>query len=387
MAKKLTKTIIEAAEPADAEYSIWCGELPAFGIRVLPSGRKIYVIRYRTVSGRPRKMKLGRTCDMSPDKARELAKKLFQEVAEGKDPAGERHDAKVAPTVLELKERYTDEHAGPFKKAASQRSDEKNWRLYILPAIGKKKVAEVTHADVLKLFGSLSKKRATANQVLALLSKSFNLAETWGYRQRHTNPCEGAKKFDIAEKECVLNPAQITNLNATLIRMTVSREITGDFADFIRLLMLTGCRKSEIMHARAEWIDLHQGLLILPDSKTGHKKVLLSGPSYEIAEALVKDGREWLIPGRHKTKPLQTPYKVWKAVKLAAGLPKELRLHDLRHTAGTLAHMAGATQKEIQKLLHHKQMSTTERYIHAPAGSDARTLEKLAGVITGSWSN
>ena len=387
--KKLTKTYVEAIQPPtdspDAWH--WDTEVPGFGVRAQASGRKTYVVRYRTLAGTPHKHKLGRTCDLTPDKARDMAREIFVRVSKGDDPLSELMDIKNAPTLLELRNKHVKEHSEVFKKANSQRSDKANWDNHIIPILGAKMpVRDIDQADILKLVGKLSDRRATANQVIALMSKAMNLAEVWKWRPKHSNPCHGVKKFEIAEKECILNPDQIKALNITLLTMTATGEIKSDFADFIRLLMLTGCRKCEIMHAKASWIDLHQGLLLLPDSKTGQKKVILSLPAYQIAETLVADGREWLIPGQRNGQPLQTPYKVWKAVKVAAGLPIELRLHDLRHTAGTLAHMAGATQKEIQKLLHHKQMSTTERYIHAVAGSADRTAGALANVITGAWS-
>lgn len=382
---KLTKTFVDKLADTGADVTHWDVELPGFGVRIQPGGRKTYLVRYRTLGGTQRKMKLGRTSDFPPEKGRDLARKVFAMVAEGKDPRADNAEAKSAPTVRDLEQRYTNEHAKPFKKPKSQRSDEMNWRLYILPALGSKKVREVTEADVRKLFGGLSEKKATANQVLALLSKSLNLAEMWKMRPVGSNPCRGIKKFKINEKELILNPDQIRALNTTLLTMTAAGEIMSDFADFIRLLMLTGCRMSEIMLARAEWIDLHQGLLLLPDTKVGQRRIPLSPWAQEIAQELVKDGREWLIPGRRKGRPLKTPYHAWNRVKKAAGLPMELRLHDLRHTAGSLAHMNGATQKEIQLMLGHKQMSTTERYIHGASGAAGKTVTVLGNVITGAW--
>lgn len=382
---KLTKTNVDKLEDTGKDVSYWCPELPGFGVRVQPGGRKTYVVRYRTLDGTARKQKLGRCSDFPPEKAREMARKVFAQVAEGKDPRAEQVEARQAPTMAELEARYTKEHAIPFKKPASQASDAMNWRLHILPTWAGRKVKAITTADVLKLFGGLSDKRATANQVLALLSKAFNLAETWGYRDRNTNPCHGIKKYDIAEKELILSPAQISRLNTTLDNKTADGTIKADFAAFIRLLMLTGCRKSEIMLAEANWIDVERGLLLLPDSKVGQRRIALSAPALEIAKALVADKRQWLIQGRVKGQPLKTPYKVWKAIKAAADLPHELRLHDLRHTAGSLAHMAGATQKEIAEMLGHSQLSTTERYLHSHAGTATRTAGVLAGMITGVW--
>jgi integrase len=382
---KLTKTNVDKLQDTGKDTSYWCPEVPGFGVRVQPGGRKTYVVRYRTLDGTARKQKLGRCSDFPPEKAREMARRIFAQVAEGKDPRAEHIKARQAPTMAELEERYTREHAVPFKKATSQASDTQNWRLHILPVWAGRKVKSITASDVLKLFGGLSDKRATANQVLALLSKAFNLAETWGYRDRNTNPCHGVKKYEIAEKELILAPAQISRLNATLDAKTADGTLKPDFAAFIRLLMLTGCRKSEIMLAEASWIDLERGLLLLPDSKVGQRRIALSAPALEIARALLADKRQWLIPGRVKGQPLKTPYKVWNAIKASADLPRELRLHDLRHTAGSLAHMAGATQKEIAEMLGHSQLSTTERYLHSLAGTNTRTVGALAGMITASW--
>lgn len=384
---KLTKTTVDNIKPGTTDTWVWCSELPGFGVRCQPSGSKTYVARYRTQDGTQRKQKVARTCDMAPDKARELARKIFASVAEGKDPKQAQREAKAAPTVADLKARYMKEHALPFKKEASVRSDENNWRLHILPALGTKKVRAVTKADVLTLLGSLSDKPAVGNQVVALLSKSFNLAEDWEWRDANSNPCRRVKKYKINEKELILSPEQIGQLDRAMTTMTRAGQIRPEFAAFIRLLMLTGCRKCEVMHARTEWLDLERGLLLLPDSKVGQRKIQLSPAAMEIAAALKASSGEWLIPGRRNGQPLQTPYKVWKAVKQAAGIPQELRLHDLRHSAGSLAHMAGATQKQVATMLGHNQLSTTERYLHGLTGDAAKVAAQVGDVITKAWAS
>jgi integrase len=384
---KLTKTTIDNLKPTATEQWVWCSDLPGFGVRCQPSGNKTYIARYRTLDGTQRKQKIARTCDMPPDKARELARKVFAAVAEGKDPKQEQREAKAAPTVAELAERYMKEHAHPFKKPASVRSDANNWRLHILPALGHKKVKAVTKADVLALLGSMSDKQAAGNQVVALLSKAFNLAEDWEWREANSNPCQRVKKYKIKEKELILSPEQIGQLDHAMTAMTRDGQIRPEFAAFIRLLMLTGCRKCEVMHARTEWLDMERGLLLLPDSKVGQRKIQLSPAAMNIAAALKANSGEWLIPGRRNGQPLQTPYKVWKAIKQAAGIPLELRLHDLRHSAGSLAHMAGATQKQVATMLGHNQLSTTERYLHGLTGDAAKVAAQVGDVITKAWAS
>lgn len=383
---KLTKTLVDNTQPGAADVWVWDSELEGFGLRVKPTGRKTYVVRYRTRGDRTqRKHTLGRCTDFPPEKARELARKVFTQVAEGGDPANERRVESESPTVTDLMHRYQNEHAGPFKKARSGELDEKNWRIHILPVLGDKRVVEVTRAQILVLHGNLSYKPATANQCLALLSKAFNLAEDWELRPRNTNPCHRIKKYDLPERELILSPAQIKRLNGVLDQLMREREIARPVADLVRLLMVTGCRLREIMHARREWIDRERSLLLLPDSKTGQRRIPLSGAAMAIIEAM-PPGDDWLIPGRVKGEKLINPYKPWAIIKRRAGLPRELRLHDLRHTAGSLGHMAGLSQKQIAEMLGHKQLSTTERYLHGVVGDRAAVAEKMGQVIVGAWS-
>lgn len=381
---KITKTVVDNAKPAGTDVWIWCDELPGFGVRVQPSGRKTYVVRYRAAGNTQRKQTIARCSDVPPDRARDLARKVFAAVADGKDPMAERRETKIAQsTVHDMKARYMKEHATPFKKARSADLDEKNWRLHILPAIGDKPVRAITQATILTLFGSFSSKPATGNQILALLSKAFNLAEVWGWRDKHTNPCHQIKKYNLPERELILTPAQIGKLNSTLTEMVADDSIRPSMAALIRLLMITGCRLREIMHARAEWVDFDRQLLLLPDSKVGQRKIPLS----DAALAIIREVQagEWLIAGRGTGGPLQTPHKMWSAVKKRAGLPPALRIHDLRHTAGSLGHMAGLSQKQIATMLGHRQLSTTERYLHGHTTDHARAADVIAGVITSNW--
>lgn len=383
---RLTKTLVDNEKiPATGDAWLWDSDVEGFGVRIQASGRKTYVVRYRVKDTKTqRKQTIGRCSDIPPDKARELARKVFAQVAEGKDPVGDRREVEDAPTVADLEKRYTKEHAKPRKKPRSVELDDKNWRLHILPVLGTKRVKDVTEADILSLHGSLSEKPATANQVLALLSKSFNLAEKWSMRPRHTNPCHEVEKYTITERELILSHDQIKTLGETLATLVDECLIEPAMADLFRLLMMTGCRLREIMHAEMAWVDRERNLLLLPDSKVGQRKIPLAPASMAIIDSMPK-GQTWLIPGRDTNGPMITPYKAWARIKAHAKLPKELRIHDLRHTAGSLGHMAGLTQKQIQLMLGHKQMSTTERYLHG-AGDQAEVAEKMSNVIIGNWA-
>lgn len=376
---RLTKTAVDRMTPGTADTWAWCSELPGFGVRVQPSGRKTFVVRYRTSTGQQRKQTLARCCDMAPDQARELARKVFAQVAAGADPAADRTAARGAPTVADLAARFQREHAGPFKKARSAKLDEKNWRVHIVPALGGVRVADLSKPDVLALHGSLAQKPATANQCLALLSKACNLAEDWGWRQPGSNPCRRVRKFPVREREQILAPAEIHRLERALVELTTERVIARPVADLVRLLLITGCRLTEIMHARREWVDTQRQLLLLPDSKVGQRRIPLSGAAMAIIEA--QPAGEWLIPGRTSGEPMRSPYGAWRTIKARAGIPASLRLHDLRHTAGSLGHMAGLSQRQIAEMLGHRQLSTTERYLHGVTGDRAAVAERMGELM------
>jgi len=385
---KLTKTAVENAPiPDKGDAWLWDSELEGFGVRILASGRKTYMVRYRVKdsSRTQRKLTIARCSDVTPDKAREMARKVFAQVAEGLDPAGDKKakELKKLPTVSDLMTRYMKEHAKPFKKPRSAALDEKNWRLHILPTLGERDVATLKRSDILALHGSLSETPATANQVLALISKAFNLAEDWDWRERNSNPCHKVPKYKLKVRELILTHDQIRQLNETLIHLEKDMVIVPAMSNLCRLLMLTGCRLREIMHAKQAWIDRERSLLMLPDSKTGQRNISLSPVCMAIIDAI--PAGEWLIPDRQGNRPMQDPYRAWDRIKADAGLPKELRLHDLRHTAGSLAHMAGLSQKQIQLMLGHAQMSTTERYLHGLTSEQANVVQKLGNVIQGAW--
>ena len=373
---KLTKSIVDALAPSGADLWCWDSTLPGFGVRAQASGRKTFVVRYRTQDGAQRKMTLGRCCDITPDQARELARKAFAAVATGQDPAVKRRESRAAPTMKELAERYMTLHAIPYKKPGSAKQDRKNWDKYVLPQIGSKKVEAVTRQDVLAIHGGLSTTPVTANHVRALISKAMNLAIDWGIRQS-TNPCVGVKRYRIRQRERVLTPDEIRRLCAALP--------PGPLGDLVRLLLLTGCRLNEVMKARREWVDEQRRLLLLPDSKVGQRRIALSQAALDIITAMPK-GQTWLIPGKRAGTPMEKPYGSWYKITKAAGLPG-LRFHDLRHTAGSIGHMMGLTQRQIADMLGHSNLATTERYLHGYQEDAARAVDVLATRITSAWES
>lgn len=223
---------------------------------------------------------------------------------------------------------------------------------------------------------------ATGNHVRALLSKAFNLAIDWGWRT-DVNPCVGVKRYKIRQRELILTPAQLTALDTALTDLVNRGLILPQFGDLFRLLAVTGCRLNEIMSARRDWVDFERRLLLLPDSKVGQRRINLSVAALEIIAAMPP--HKWLIPGKIGGSHMTQPHTAWDRVVEHAGLPPETRIHDLRHTAGSMGHRAGLSQRQIADMLGHANLATTERYLHGYVEDRSKAVDTVSAIITAGW--
>ncbi|HEY6322449.1 MAG TPA: integrase arm-type DNA-binding domain-containing protein [Thermoanaerobaculia bacterium] len=320
------------AAPATGELKVWDTSLRGFVLRVRASGSRRFVVEWKR-GGRKRRLTLGVYGPVTVDQAREMARQVLARVARGEDPAADRAAEKHAPTVADLSRRYLDHHAGPKKKASSAAGDERLLRLYILPALGKRKVTSITTKDVADLHHELRSKPFQANRLLALLSKMLNLAETWGLRPIHSNPCSHVERYKEPKRERFLSPAEQTKLGEALAEAEDDGSEDPAAILAIRLLLLTGARRNEILTLRWEYVDLNAGLLKLPDSKTGPKSVPLGPAAVALLAALPRvEGNPYVVPGRRPGNRFKGLHRPWARIRERAGLP-DLRLHDIRHYA------------------------------------------------------
>ena len=302
---KLTKRLVEAAEPRDKDYVIFDNDLPGFGIRILPSGKRSYLIQYR--AGRTfRRMSLGQHGILTAEKARGEAIKVLAAVKEGNDPAAARDKARHDPTVQDLGERVLNEHAAHHCKDSTMVGYRYYLKTYINPRIGKLQVSAIGRPDIARLHHELRFAPVQANRSLQLLSKMFNLAELWGLRSDGTNPCRHVKKYPEKKRERYLSKEEMAKLGEVL-RQCEQDEIESQSAiNALRLLIFTGCRLNEIITLKWDYVDLEHGTLNLPDSKTGAKTVHIGGPAVETLKQIERlPDNPWVItgtlPGAHLT--------------------------------------------------------------------------------------
>ena len=359
---KITKRLVDAAEPRDKPYTIYDGQVPGFGIRVQPGGTKTYVVLYRFAHHR-RCVSLGRHGVTTPEQARTSAINILARVRNGEDPAASRQSGSHVTTVADLAKRFDEEHIAVRLKPASALSYRDNLRRHVLPTIGKLRAADVTRADVAKLHHYLRDTRYQANRSLALMSKMFNLAELWDLRPDGSNPCRHVKKYKEEKRERYLSTDELARLGETLRECEEGGE-SQSTVNLIRLLLLTGCRLNEILTLKWEHVDLENGALHLPDSKTGEKTVHIGPATVECLAGIERvEDNPWVITGKLPSSHLVNPGKPWRRIRARAELD-DVRIHDLRHTFASMAVSSGEGLPMIGKLLGHTQVQTTARYAH-----------------------
>ncbi|MBB3065353.1 tyrosine-type recombinase/integrase [Limibacillus halophilus] len=359
---KLTKRTVDALQVKDKDYFLWDSELPGFGVRVMPSGRKGYLIQYRDDGRRTRRKGLGKHGVVTADEARTEARLQLAAISQGSNPAEEKRRRAMASTVDTLCELFMRDHVTHRCKPSTQKEYRRNIDLFIIPALGRCKVEDVTRAQVAALHARYHDKPYQANRTLGVLSIMFNLAEVWGLRPDGSNPCRHVRKYAEKKRERFLNSNELERLGATLTELEASGEESQAAIDAIRLLILTGCRLGEIQTLKWEYI---QGDSIwLPDSKTGAKRVYLGGAALEVLGAIKRlPDNPYVIAGTKPGAHLTDMQKPWRRIRAKAGLP-DLRIHDLRHSFASSAVGMGESLPMIGKLLGHSQVQTTARYAH-----------------------
>jgi integrase len=403
---KLTKRFVESVKPGTADQVIFDDEVPGFGLRVLPSGVRSYLVQYRNKQGRSRRLTIGRHGKVTADSARKDALRIFDAVRAGQDPVAERRAYIDAPVVNDLLDRYIAEHVEKRNRPRTRAEIKRLVERHIRPQLGRHKVGAVTRQDVAKLHRGLEATPRQANFVLAVCSKAFSLAEVWSMRSEGTNPCTKVERNPENARERFLSPDELGRLGTTLRqaesvglpwrkigpprpsskhlakpenRRTLFSRVT---TAAIELLLFTGCRLSEVLNLRWDQIDFETGTIRLSETTAGRPQVVvINAPARQVLQELRKaKAFDWVLPSTSDAKRPLSPTAIeaaWQRIRIAAEL-EDVRLHDLRHTVGTYAGQSGANAFLVRDLLRHKNLAMTGRYVNR-SDDPVRTLSNQVG--------
>jgi integrase len=366
--------------PAPPKGSVIYTDGGSVEVRVTAAGARAWVYRYRHL-GRSITLTIGDPQNWKAAAARNEAKRIAKLVDKGRDPHGEKRAAREAPTVKELCDRYLEVHAA---RKRTEAQDRRMIDTIIRPALGARKVAEIEFEHVDQLHRRITTKgtrtghgRATpyvANRVASLLGKMFALSIKW--KMRSDNPTLGVERNVEQKRKRYLKPDELTRLTAAL-----AAHPDQAIADALRMLLLTGARKSEVLSARFAQFD--GDIWTKPASETKQKRdheVSVSGAVQEIvARRRAATSAAYLFPGRG-TEHLVEIKKAWATICKAADL-QNFRIHDLRHSAASFLVSNGASLPLIGAILGHSRASTTQRYAHLLRDPQKAAVEELGNIV------
>lgn len=374
---KITARLIDAIDPEDKDVIIRDSELKGFLCKITPKGKKVYMLYYRTRDGRERKPAIGIHGHITCYQARDMALKWLGEIASGNDPSFERQSLKVDLNITELSERYLLEYAEQHKKARSVEHDKFLLTNHLLPELGKIKLKILTANDIERFHRKKKNIAITANRCLAVMSKMLNLAEKWGLRSDAGSLCKHIDKYPENKRERFLSAEEIARLSSVLKDLSYADTESSSVLAAIKLLLLTGCRLSEILTLKWGYVDLIHHRINLVDSKTGKKTIYISPIVVELLVRIEKkEGNPYIITGNVEGKHLVNLQKPWRRIRKIAGLD-DVRIHDLRHSFASVGAASGLSLPIIGALLGHSQVQTTARYAHLIGDP----LKEAAGLI------
>ncbi|KQT55041.1 integrase [Methylobacterium sp. Leaf456] len=385
---RITKRVVDAAEPNGRDYFIWCDELPGFGVRVFASGRRSYLVQYRA-GGRSRRVALGLHGALTADEARREAKSLLGQVARGEDPAEDRATRRKSITVAELCDRYLNAadkglvmgKRGKAKKASTLYVDRGRIERHIKPLLGKRRVGELSQPDVQRFVRDVQSGKTadvvktgfrgkavveggpgTAARTVGLLGGILSFAIGEGIIT--ANPAAGVKKPADRKRTRRLSPEEFAALGRAMQEAENSSEERWQAVAGVRLLALTGCRLSEVVRLRWSEVDRAEPCLRLEDSKEGASVRPVGGAAVAVLDGLPRDAASpFVLPAARGSGSFASLPDALERIVARVGL-EGVTAHTLRHSFASVAGDLGFSDSTIGAMLGHAGSTVTSRYVH-----------------------
>lgn len=349
-------------------------------IAVFPSGTKTFML-YRKINGKPVRIKIGDSHDLTVEQARNKAEQLNNDIAHGHNPQEAINAKKQEMTLDKFFALYMEKHAIPYKKAAW--FDREQYLRHIQKFLGSKKLSAINRSVIQSFHASLgqSSGKTSANRVIDIIASIFSKAIEWGHFSGE-NPAK-IKKFRLQSRDRFLTAEEMPRFLEALMQ-----ENNTTLRDYILLSLLTGARKSNVLAMRWDQINLNQAEWRIPETKNGEaQRVVLADRAREILSVRRAQGNSpWVFPGSGKTGHLLDPKKGWQRLLQRAEL-QDVRIHDLRRTLGSWQAAQGTSGFIIGKSLGHKSLRATEIYARLNLDPVRKSVEKATQAMMASGTN
>lgn len=370
---RLTKTAVKDLGAAGKAEFYWDEEVPGFGLRVAPGGTKAFVVQYRDGHATKRRT-IGGVDVIALDRARNVARDMLAAVRLGEVIPERKTAGPKFGDVLDDFLRHCDAKKAP--QTAADYRDRAN--RHIRPTFGEKALKAIKRSEVERWHEELASTPRTANYALAILVAVFSYAVRMKIIGDAEHPARGIEKFGENKRTRYLNLDELAEFGKALATLEAERKVSPWAAAALRLLVLTGARSGEILSLKWAFVDLSGAALRLPTSKTGAKTVKLSGAAVTVLQSIPRvDGVEWVIAGRRHGEAVTSLQRPFGAVCEKAGITG-LRVHDLRHSAASIATSAGVGLAVVGALLGQSQAWTTQRYSHVHDDAERGAAEAIA---------
>ena len=382
---RLTDAGVARLKPAGTEYIVRDNRIAGLGVRVRPSGHRSFVW-HGTVNGKMVRTTIGSAALMTVEEARSACRALL----DGSHPlcAGGPAGRATVPLFRDfVMEDWLPARRSQYSANWGKRVEHMVERR-LLPAFGALRLDRIGRPHVERWFDAMSRKTpGAANMTLSLMRQIMGAAKAAGHVG--TDPVAGVRPNPGRKMTRFLSAEEIVRLHRTLDRLVEERPSHRPQADIIRLLLLTGCRKSEILTLR--WSEVDGDMLRLAEAKTGPRTVWLSEAAQAVIARQPRSGSAFVFPSPREPAETQSRHLgLWHRARQEAGIG-DVRLHDLRHTVASQAAARGVPLPTVARILGHTQPSMTLRYAHVGDHEVEDAAERvgttIAAAITGSLND
>ncbi len=383
----ITQTVVQKAEITDKIYYIWDDTITGFGLKVIPNGKKKYVLRYYHKEGGRNAIQryylFGETSFMPTQIAREKAAEFLLKVKNGEDPQEQKEEYRDCETLEEFWDNCFVKNFVPKHRNPEQylKNNKTYWEHDIKPKLGKKKLLDLTSKDFEAIHVSKANAPYCANRMLALASV---LCKQIKKERGLIIDLENIEHYPEQPRQRILSESEMDSLKAELILALDRKRDMIYTVSAIKLLLLTTARKNEILTALWSRVDWERKILFQPESKTGWKPIYLSDTAIKILKQLYdlpeREMNDYIFKGPNYTDRLKDIKRAWGTILKNAGI-KDYRIHDLRHQGASICVENGESLYIVSKMLGHKSQRTTERYAYLSSKPVREAAELLGEIV------